>query len=67
MLKDGVKIPDIYDAGYAIMLYDILSEWQTFRFREEEFRLHNKNVFWTTDRFGIATAKIEDVRRAAVA
>jgi hypothetical protein len=35
----GMTSTDIFDAGYAVMLYDIAVSHQTWRFRDTDYRI----------------------------
>ena len=59
-----VKGEDIYSAGFAMPMYDISTEKQHFRWREEEYTLRMGSVQmhpFAGVKFKVA--KIEDVRR----
>ena len=57
---------EIYDAGYAIPMYDIVQSIRHWRFREEEWSLPwNAVPLREIPGVGFYVAKIEDVRAAA--
>lgn len=58
---------EIYEAGYAVLLYDIAHDRRTWRFKEEEWRIP-MNAVQLHNIPGVATpvALVEDVRAAAM-
>lgn len=57
---------EIYEAGYAVLLYDISHDFRTWRFKEEEWRIP-MNAVQLHNIPGVATpvALVSDVRAAA--
>ena len=57
---------EMYDGGYALMEYSILSDSIHWRFRDEKFKVSIVIPCVRNDEPSILLAKIEDVRAAAL-
>ncbi len=56
---------EIYDAGYAVSMYDIIASKRHWRFRDEEFTLpYNAVPMRSLEGVSFQVGKIEDVRAA---
>ena len=62
-----MKTDEIYDAGYAIPMYNILLEFRYWRYRDEEYSIPSGAVWPTVKLPGVmfGVAPIEMVRKAA--
>ncbi len=62
---DVVRTQEIFDAGYAIALYNIATDRRIWRYRDEEIELpSNAVLLHSLDGVSYSVAKIEDVRAA---
>lgn len=57
---------DLYARGYAVMMYDTAVDRQTWRHREEQWRLPSEDVRDYEIIDGMRCARVEIVRNAAI-